>query len=96
MEPMCFSHGWGPFTIEKGNAQHSFRELRTRSFSGSTRDSLGAGVYYLVSVWSPRVLEAVPNTETVRPRVGGGSLGKVYATARSLPVRIAILPSSNR
>ena len=60
MEPMCFSHGWGPFTIEKGNAQHSFRELRTRSFSGSTRDSLGAGVYYLVSVWSPRVLEAVP------------------------------------
>ncbi len=83
---LCLGHGWGPFTIEKGKAQHDFRELSLTE----------PGVYYLVSVWSPRVLEAVPDTETKRPRIGGGSFGSIYATARSLPVRIEVVPSKRR
>jgi len=29
IEPMCMSHGWGPFTIAKGKAQRTFVELTT-------------------------------------------------------------------
>jgi hypothetical protein len=96
MESECMGHGWGPFAIEKGKAQHNFRELRTGSLSNPTFDSLEPGVYYLVSVWSPRVLEAAPNTETERLRIGWGSLGSIYATARSLQVRVEVVPSSNQ
>jgi hypothetical protein len=49
---MCDGHGWGPFRVQKGKAQRTFRELTTRS----TRTGLpGPGVYYLVSVQLARV-----------------------------------------
>ena len=96
MDPMCAGHGWGPFAIEKGKQLHNFRELRTGPLSSPLFALPEPGVYYLVSVWSPRVLESVPNTETEHRRIGGGSLSSIYATARSLPVRIEVVPSSNR
>jgi hypothetical protein len=53
---MCNGHGWGPFTVQKGKAQRTFRELTTMS----TRTGLpGPGVYYLVSVWSPFQLPTI-------------------------------------
>lgn len=102
IEPMCSGHGWGPFTIQKGKAQKAFFQLTTvhpttASFvTGVPADLPGLGVYYLVSVWSPRVLDA-PTAETDKtPRIGSsGGVGKVYATARSQPVRVEVTPGSN-
>ena len=92
---MCDGHGWEPFRVQKGKAQRTFRELATRS----TRTGLpGPAVYYLVSVWSPRVLEEVPESAapgTVQLNSSRGRIGGVYATARSLPVRVEVVPSSN-
>jgi hypothetical protein len=89
-EPMCMGHGWGPFGIAQGTAQHGFQELTTVS----PPILPGPGIYYLVSVWSPRVLEKY-ESESTGFRIGAGRLGKVYATARSLPVRIEVVPGSN-
>ena len=91
---ICTGHGWGPFTMQKGKAQRTFIELATAHSTQTSplndfRGELpGPGVYYLVSVWSPVVLEsdAVPDNT----RIGSGHVGKVYATARSLPVRIEV------
>jgi hypothetical protein len=91
---MCTGHGWGPFTIQKGKAQRTFIELATAHpteippFSEVRGELPGPGVYYLVSVWSPRVLES--DAEPDETRIGSGHVGKVYATARSLPVRIEV------
>jgi hypothetical protein len=101
IEPLCFGHGWGPFTIQKGKAQRTFIELAighptTPRFNDVAADLPGPGVYYLVSVWSPRVLEAPEPDMDKTPRiVGSGRFGKVYATARSLPVRVEVAPGNN-
>jgi hypothetical protein len=90
----CTGHGWGPFMIQKGKAQRTFIELATAHSTQTSplndfRGELpGPGVYYLVSVWSPLVLE--PDAEPDNTRIGSGHVGKVYATARSLPVRIEV------
>jgi hypothetical protein len=100
MLPMCMGHGWGPFTIPKGKAQRTLIELATApvtepgAMSYLRRSLPGPGVYYLVSVWSPTVLVA-PDPETDKaPRVGAGSFGKVYAIARSAPVRVEVVPGN--
>jgi hypothetical protein len=102
IQPMCMGHGWGPFTIEKGKALRSFVALATthattsRFSSDVVADLPGTGVYYLVSVWSPLVLDAAPTDETGKlPHIGAGRMGSVYATKRSLPVRIEVTPSDN-
>jgi len=104
IEPMCLGHGWGPFTIEKGKAQRTFIELVTAShfpavFFGGTDVSAalpGPGVYYFASVWSPQVLDApAAQTDKTLPIRSSGSFGKVYATARSLPVRVEVVPGDN-
>jgi hypothetical protein len=102
----CNGHGWGPFTVQKGKAQHTFRELTTvppprpPGITPAEAEMPGPGVYYLVSVWSPRLLEeVVPETAaapgTVRLNSNRGRIGGVYATARSLPVRVEVVPSTN-
>jgi hypothetical protein len=104
IEPICMmSHGWGPFTIQKGKAQRTFVELTASHPTRPRRpfypevlvDLPGPGVYYFVSVWSPRVLEP-PDAEAAKtPRVGDpGRFGKVYATARSQPVRVEFAPGN--
>jgi hypothetical protein len=88
----CMGHGWGPFAMEKGKPQRAFFELAIGRPTAPTLGVLpGPGVYYLVSVWSPPVLEA-PDAETGLGRFG--KFGKVYATARSLPVRIEVAPAN--
>ena len=97
---MCMGHGWGPFAIGNGTAQHQFRELTTASLPSPPGVTSippifpGPGVYYLVSVWSPRVLDT-PDTPSSSVGPGNGQLGKVYGTARSLPVRIEVVSGSD-
>lgn len=101
VERGCMGHGWGPFAIEKGKAQRTFSELTTDAPSSpyapaAPANLLGPGVYYLVSVWSPRVLDAASKDEADKlPRFGGARMGGVYATARSQSVRIEVAPSGN-
>ncbi len=100
IEQMCFTHGWGPSKIEKGRALRSFIELTTspptppRFLTDVAGELPGPGVYYLVSVWSPRVLDP-PDANTVRTPRSSGRFGGVYATARSLPVRVGVAPGNN-
>ena len=96
-------HGWGPFAIQNGKTQRIFRELTTKPppvpqfVTPLQADLPGPGVYYLVSVWSPRVLDTSDAETDKSPRigVGGGRFGKVYATARSRPVRVEVVPGNN-
>jgi hypothetical protein len=97
---ICSGHGWGPFLIQKGKAQRTFFQLTTAPpttppyTTQVPADLPGTGVYYLVSVWSPRVLDPPPAETDNTPQIGNhsGSIGKVYATARSQPVRIEVAP----
>lgn len=102
MFSMCMSHGWGPFTIPKGKPQRTFIELATAHSAGQyaisdVRGELpGPGVYYLASVWSPLVLDPPDAEAGIAPRIGSsGRFGKVYATARSQPVRVEVAPGNN-
>jgi hypothetical protein len=103
IERACMGHGWGPFGIEKGKAQRSLIELGSENQTTLVSDTYiftcisyalpGPGVYYLISTWSPRVLE--PQDDRA-PRFGSGfRFGKIYATARSLPVRVEVTPNDN-
>lgn len=93
----CFGHGWGPFAFAPGTVQSEFRQLPAGTAPdvfGLIRQSLpGPGIYYLVTVWSPRMLDT---TDTAKQKfnMGAGRLAGIYATARSLPVRIEIAPDS--
>jgi hypothetical protein len=59
----CLGHGGGPFAMEKGKAARTFRELTTASpqapvgLTPISPDLPGPGVYFLVSVWPPHVLD---------------------------------------
>lgn len=96
----CFGHGWGPYAIAEGTAQSEFRELPAGTLPSSDVFALipqplpGPGVYYLVTVWSPLVLDTSDTARKKFPK-GSGQLGEVYATARSLPIQIEIVPSTN-
>ena len=103
IDRFCSGHGWGPFAVEQGKRQRLFHEVTTDTVSepypGRTGapDVPGPGVYYLVTVWSPVVLvvaPAVPGETATSSRAGHGGdrLGEIYGSARSLPVRIEVLP----
>jgi hypothetical protein len=104
IEPLCSGHGWGPFNVGIGNPQRTYIEVFTTESPGTPRFPFnpfravlpGPGVYYLVSVWSPRVLDT-PATETGRTLGVRSSsrFGKVYATARSQPVRVEVTAGNN-
>jgi hypothetical protein len=106
MEPCAFTHGRGPFVIEKGKTARTFFQLKTEPPSvplGITpipADLPAPGVYYLVSVWSPHVLDPFDPVDPAIPewfrKNHAGRFGSLYTTARSLPVRIEIVPSSDR
>ena len=86
--------------MDKGAAQHTFKEIVTApapSRPGGTFFPVltDPGVYYLVTVWSPRVLD-MSNSASPTLDVRTGQLGEVYATARSLPVRIEVAPNANQ
>jgi len=103
IEEICAGHGWGPFIIQKGKPQRTFIELATGhasmaavGYGPAWGDLPGPGVYYLVTVWSPQVFDAYDESDNT-PRIVGntGRMGKVYATARSLPVRVEVAPANN-
>jgi hypothetical protein len=91
MFPGCSGHGWGPFRVPVGKPQRTFHELSTISERMGLR---GTGVYYLVSVWTPPVLGGPPKPPAAGTVLSAGyeGFGEDYATARSLPVRVEILP----
>jgi hypothetical protein len=97
----CNGHGWGPFEIPRGKPLHMFTEFTTESgqvppFVTPAAPTLpGPGVYFLVSVWAPRVLEKVEGETSAYLHNGAGKIGAVYATARSMPVRIEVVPRGN-
>ena len=68
-------HGWGPFAIEKGKAARTFKELTTASppvpfgITPIPADLPVSGVYYLVTVWSPHVLDPLDPLDPAPPGV---------------------------
>lgn len=84
-------HGWGPFEIAKGKPWHIFREFTTAS-DPVPATLPGPGVYFLVSVWSPRVLEKSDAESSPHRMMSAGKMGAAYAVARSAPVRIEVVP----
>jgi len=99
LRSFCSGHGWGPFSVEAGKQQRTFASLRytKRGYMDSLGEAVitAPGVYYLSAVWSPPTLvEKGGEIEGVAPR-SAYTFGDRYATARSLPVRIEILPSKN-
>jgi hypothetical protein len=97
--PLCQGHGWGPFVIKQGEPHREYRELGTTAESMKARffyaDNLpGPGVYYLVTVWTPRILERIDlESDAHRWSRAEGKVGGSYGIARSLPVRIDVLPN---
>jgi hypothetical protein len=99
MDFFCSGHGFGPGAMPKGKPQRLLRQivsapLMPDPFARSLPVGvLDPGVYYLVTVWSPHVLEKRESSPLPMSR---GGFGKVYAVARSLPVRIEIVPTSRK
>lgn len=98
----CLGHGGGPFAMEKGKAARTFRELTTASpqapvgLTPISPDLPGPGVYFLVSVWPPHVLDPLdPATPEWLRRKRAGRFGNLSGNTRSLPVRIEIGPVSD-
>jgi hypothetical protein len=95
----CSGHGWGPFSVEPGKQHRTFASLRFTKMG--YMDSEGKalitepGTYYLSAVWSPSALIAKTSGTEVEALNSAYTFGEGYATARSLPVRIEILPSKN-
>ena len=92
----------GPFAMEKGKAARTFRELTTASpqapvgLTPISPDLPGPGVYFLVSVWPPHVLDPLdPATPEWLRRKRAGRFGNLSGNTRSLPVRIEIGPVSD-
>ena len=94
---ICSMHGWGPISIEPRKAHREFARLirgeAGYSISGNTLGITEPGVYFLTAVWSPPTLVEKSNGLEVTNHEY--SFGERYATARSLPVRIEILPSEH-
>ena len=96
----CMGHGWGPFAVEAGKPNRNFVSLRYSKMgyfiSPDAKPITAPGVYYLVTVWSPSTLvEVMPDENGLIAPGVKYEVGKRYATARSLPIRIEILPSTN-
>jgi hypothetical protein len=91
-------HGWGPSSVEPGKQHRSFASLsytKMGYFISGETPITEPGIYYLSAVWSPQTL--VANSGETEPGFQGMryAFGARYATARSLPIRIEILPSKN-
>jgi hypothetical protein len=96
----CMGHGWGPFSVEPGKQHRNFTSLRYSKMgyfiSSDVRPITEPGVYYLIALWSPSTLVArTRETELISAPGAEYAVGERYATARSLPIRIEILPSAN-
>ena len=105
---LCFGHGWGPSSIEHGKPHRNFASLRHVAMGYTTTGEevpiTQPGVYYLSAVWAPPTLvqkadknrsELAPGAEPEIVPALVYALGEPYATARSLPIRIEILPVKN-
>ena len=96
LETGCNGHGWGPFRLEPGKPQHQFVEFvfgkGGYEIRGAKPSIQAPGIYYLTTIWTPPVWKRI---EPLLTGLGAANaeLGDVYATARSLPVRIEILPA---
>jgi hypothetical protein len=95
----CMGHGWGPFSVETGKQHRDFASLGSakKGYMGSDGQAIitGPGTYYLSAVWSPAALVPKAGGTGVGILDTGLTFGQPYATARSLPVRIEILPGGN-
>jgi len=96
----CMGHGWGPFSVEPGKQHRNFVSLRYSKMgyfiSPDAKPITEPGVYYLTAVWSPSTLVARTGETALISTPGSGyAFGEGYATARSTPIRIEILPSTN-
>jgi hypothetical protein len=96
----CMGHGWGPFSVDPGKQHRNFASLRYSKrgyfISSDATPITEPGVYYLVAVWSPSTLvERTDETGLIANPGAKYAVGERYATARSLPIRIEILPSTN-
>lgn len=103
----CMGHGWGPFSVEAGKPHRNFVSFRYSQMgyfiSSDAKPITEPGVYYLLAVWSPSTLVArtgqtvagTGQNELVLVPGAEYTVGERYATARSLPIRIEILPSTN-
>ena len=98
----CSGHGWGPIAIRQGAEQRMLWQLGTVPGSVPLYGMPGEakltvpGVYYLVTVWSPVLLEPYPKPDSSETMtMGRGRLGAVYATARSMPVRVEITATAS-
>ena len=86
LQPACMGHGWGPFIIKRGAPQRSFLDEYASILPGP-------GVYYLVTAWTPKLLEKInPESKPASLFRREGTFGSPYATARSLPVRVVVQP----
>lgn len=94
----CMGHGWGPFVMQRGETQKGFEQLGTEFGTTNPNPFIagvklpGPGTYYLVSVWSARSLDTSDENTSSNSIGPKGRIGGVYATARSLPVRVEVLP----
>jgi hypothetical protein len=96
----CMGHGWGPFSVEPGKQHRNFTSLRYSKMgyfiSSDVKPITEPGVYYLIALWSPSTLVArTGETALISAQGAEYVVGERYATARSLPIRIEILPSAN-
>jgi hypothetical protein len=94
----CMGHGWGPFSVEPGKPHRNFASLRysKMGYFIDAKPITEPGVYYLTAVWSPSTLVArTGETALISPPGTGYAVGELYATARSLPIRIEIVPRTN-
>jgi hypothetical protein len=95
----CSGHGWGPLSVEPGKQHRTFASLRSTKMGYMDSEGKAVitspGTYYLSAAWSPpRLIAKTSGTEALA--LGSAyTFGERYATARSLPVRIEILPSKN-
>lgn len=95
----CRGHGWGPFSVEPGKQHRNFASLSYSKMgyldSEGNAVITGPGTYYLSAVWSPQTLVAKTNGTGIRTLGSAYTFGEHYATARSLPIRIEILPGKD-
>jgi len=99
LRSFCSGHGWGPFSVEPEKQQRKFASLRftKMGYMDSVGNAVitGPGTYYLSAVWSPRELVAKSSGTGGETLGSAYTFGERYATARSLPVRVEILPKKD-
>jgi hypothetical protein len=95
----CNIHGFGPFSVELGKRHRKSASLTSTKMGYTASEGkaviTGPGTYYVSAVWSPPVLKAKNGDPVIQGLGSEYTFGEHYATARSLPVRIEILPRKN-